>query len=71
MLDRFNMSDNKLVITPLAAHFKQSSKTYPTSTVKIEKMSHVSYFSAVGSLMYAMVYTNKYCNRESLRTQPW
>jgi len=51
------MSSCKSVTTPLAAHFKLSSKTCSTSVVKIKKMSHVPYTSAVGNLMYAMVYT--------------
>jgi len=51
------MSNCKSFTSPLVAHFKISSKTCPTSAVKIEKMSHVPYSSAVGSLMHAVVYS--------------
>ena len=51
------MSNCKSVNIPLVAHFKPSSKTYPTSAVEIKKMSHAPYSSAVVSLMYVMVYT--------------
>ena len=53
----FNMSNYKLVTTPLIAHFKLSSQIYPTFVVKIEKMSHGPYSSAVRSLTYVMVCT--------------
>ena len=49
------MQSAKPVSTPLAAHFRLSSALSPQSDDEIEYMSHVSYFSAVGSLMYAMV----------------
>ncbi|KAG8496806.1 hypothetical protein CXB51_007977 [Gossypium anomalum] len=45
----------KPVSTPLAAHFRLSLALSPQSDDEIEYMSHVSYSSAVGSLMYAMV----------------
>ncbi|KAG8472527.1 hypothetical protein CXB51_034427 [Gossypium anomalum] len=51
---RFNMQSAKPVSTPLAAHFRLSSALSPQSDDEIEYMSHVSYSSAVGSLMYAM-----------------
>ncbi|KAG8496510.1 hypothetical protein CXB51_008987 [Gossypium anomalum] len=51
----------KPVSTPLAAHFRLSSALSPQSDDEIEYMSHVPYFSAVGSLMYAMV-----CSRPDL-----
>jgi len=57
VLERFNMTDYKLVSTPLAAHFKLSFDSWPTSKEEIDKMSLVLYASAVGSLMYAMVCT--------------
>ena len=56
VLDMFNISNYKPVTTPLAAHFKLSAESCPTFEVKIE-MSYVPYSSAVGSLIYAMVYT--------------
>ena len=42
---------------PLAAHFKLSTKQYPSIDEKKKKMQHVPYASAVGSLMYDMVCT--------------
>ena len=53
----FSQSNCKSVNNPLAAYFKLSSKTCPIFEVKIEKMSHVPYSSAIQSLMYAMVCT--------------
>ena len=44
-----------LVTTPLAGHFKLSSKQCLRSLEEEEVMSRVRYASAVGSLMYAMV----------------
>ncbi|KAG8478904.1 hypothetical protein CXB51_028750 [Gossypium anomalum] len=57
VLCRFNMQSAKPVSTPLAAHFRLSSALSPQSDDEIEYMSHVPYSSAVGSLMYAMVYS--------------
>ncbi|PKI64685.1 hypothetical protein CRG98_014901 [Punica granatum] len=57
ILDRFNMGNAKLVSSPLASHFKLSSKQCPTSEKEKEEMKKVPYSSAVGSLMYAMVCT--------------
>ncbi|KAG8474857.1 hypothetical protein CXB51_031589 [Gossypium anomalum] len=61
VLCRFNMQSAKPVSTPLAAHFRLSSALSPQSNDEIEYMSYVPYFSAVGSLMYAMV-----CSRPDL-----
>ncbi|KAG8474632.1 hypothetical protein CXB51_031261 [Gossypium anomalum] len=57
VLCRFNMQSAKPVSTPLAAHFRLSSALSPQSDDEIEYMSHVPYSSAVGSLMYAMVWS--------------
>ncbi len=57
MLDRFNMKDAKPIGTPLAAHFKLSTKLCPSNDKEKEEMSRIPYASAVGSLMYAMVCT--------------
>jgi len=57
VLNRYNMSDCKSVSTPLVAHFKLSFESCPKSEEKIEKISHISYSSTVGSLMYDMVCT--------------
>ena len=51
------MADARPVTTPLAGHFKLSSKQCPQSPVIEEEMSRVPYASAVGLLMYAMVCT--------------
>jgi len=47
----------KPVSTPLTAHFKLSAESCSQSEEDIEKMSHVSYSSVVGSLMDAMMCT--------------
>jgi hypothetical protein len=57
ILRRFNMQDAKPVSTLLAPHFKLSLDLCPTSDEDIKYMSRVPYSSAVGSLMYAMVYS--------------
>jgi aspartate carbamoyltransferase regulatory subunit len=57
----FNMHNVKPVNTPLDAHFRLSTALCPESDDEIKYMSRVSYSSAVGSLMYAMV-----CSRPNL-----
>ena len=57
VLERFQMSNSKPVSSPLAGHFRLSSKQCPTSEEEKEKMQNIPYASAVGSLMYAMVCT--------------
>ena len=47
----------KPVTTPLAAHFRLSSALCPKSDEEVDYMSRVPYSSAVGSLMYAMVWS--------------
>ena len=49
------MHDSKSVSTPIAPHFKLAAVQCPSSDEDVEYMSKVSYSSAVGSLMYAMV----------------
>ena len=49
------MHDSKPVSTPIAPHFKLSTAQCPSSDENVEYMSKVSYSSAVGFLMYAMV----------------
>src|SRR5205809_5275806 len=51
------MSEARLVTTPLAGHFRLSSKQCPQSPGEDDEMSRVPYASAVWSLMYAMVCT--------------
>ena len=57
VLDRFNMKDAKPVGTPLAAHFKFSTRLCPSDEKEKEEMSRIPYASAVDNLMYAMVCT--------------
>jgi len=54
VLERINMAEARPVTTPLAGHFKLSSKQHPQSPEEKEEMSRVSYTSTMGSLMYVM-----------------
>ena len=54
------MHNAKPVTTPLAAHFRLSSTICPQLDEEVDYMSKVSYFSVVGSLMYAMVCSRPY-----------
>ena len=51
----------KFVSSPLAPHFKFSAKISLQTVDDCQYMSHVSYVSAVGSLMYTIV-----CRRPNL-----
>ena len=57
IFERFNMQDTKFVSTPLANYFKLSESQCPKDEKELEEMSEVPYASAVGCLMYVMVYT--------------
>jgi len=58
VLQKFLISNEaKFVSSLLAPHFKLSVKMSPKTIDDHEYMSHVPYASAVGSLMYAIVYT--------------
>ncbi|KAL6318202.1 hypothetical protein AAG906_035707 [Vitis piasezkii] len=57
VLERFNMSKTKVVSSPLASHFKLSSRHSPSINKEKEDMRRVTYASVVGSLMYVMVCT--------------
>jgi len=58
VLQRFNINDDtKFVSTSLAPHFKLKVAMSPTTVEEHEYMTRMSYTSAVGSLMYAMVCT--------------
>jgi hypothetical protein len=57
VLERFNMNKAKVVSSPLATHFKLSTKQSPSTDEEKEDMERITYASAVGSLMYAMVCT--------------
>ena len=64
VLERFNMKEARPVTTPLASHFKLSSKQCPQSLDEEKEISRVPYASVVGSLMYVMV-----CTRPNLAMQ--
>lgn len=51
------MMNAKPVLNPIAHHFKLSVEKIPKSESDKAYMERVPYASAVGSLMYAMVYT--------------
>ena len=57
VLSRFNMNEAKLVSTPLGSHFKLSKEQSLKTEEERDRMSKVSYASAIDSLMYAMVCT--------------
>ena len=55
VLERFQNA--KPVSTPFAIHFRLSKDMCPKTQDEIDHMSKIPYASAVGSLMYAMVWT--------------
>jgi hypothetical protein len=57
VLERFSMENAKPVSTLLANHFRLSTSQCPKTIEETKDMSKVPYASAVGCLMYAMVYT--------------
>lgn len=57
VLERFGMKNAKFVIILLGAHFLLSAALSPQLEKDIEYMLYVPYSNAVGSVMYAMVYT--------------
>ncbi|KAK2437580.1 secreted RxLR effector protein [Trifolium repens] len=61
VVERFIMSDSKVVNTPLGHHSKLSIKQCPQSEDERKKMESTPYASGVGSIMYGMV-----CSRPDL-----
>ena len=57
VLDKFNISNEKLVSTPLAKHFKLYVDQCSKKNAKVKYMSKVPYANAFGCLMYVMVCT--------------
>jgi hypothetical protein len=57
MLERYHMQDSKPIDTPVDKSLSLSCDMCPKTLEEKEKMSRVPYASAVGSLMYAMMYT--------------
>uniref|UniRef100_A0A2N9HDQ7 Reverse transcriptase Ty1/copia-type domain-containing protein n=1 Tax=Fagus sylvatica TaxID=28930 RepID=A0A2N9HDQ7_FAGSY len=57
ILSRFSMDKAKPISTPLGSHFRLTMDQSPKTEQEQAYMSKVSYTSAIGSLMYAMVCT--------------
>ena len=57
--EKFNMTDAKVVSTPMVNHFKLPARQCPKTKKKI-KMSKEPYASGLGCLVYAMEYTRPY-----------
>ncbi|CAM8914155.1 unnamed protein product [Rhodiola kirilowii] len=61
LVKKFDMSDAKTVLIPLAHHFKLSNEQCPKAESDIEHMSKIPHANAVGCLMYSMA-----CTRQDL-----
>ncbi|CAJ2648276.1 unnamed protein product [Trifolium pratense] len=61
VVERFRMTDSKVVKTPLGHHSKLSIKQCPQSEDERKKMESTPYASGVGSIMYGIV-----CSRPDL-----
>ena len=57
VLKRFNMEEAKKEFLPMSHGIHLSKSQCPTTTDERDHMSKVSYVSAVGSIMYAMIST--------------
>ncbi|KAH9667833.1 hypothetical protein KPL70_021191 [Citrus sinensis] len=57
VVSRFGMVNSNPVTTPVVAHFKLSKQQEPEEEADIDHIRRISYSSAVGSIMYAMVCT--------------
>ena len=57
ILARYNMQDSKKGFVPFRVGISLSSDQHPKTIAEIERMRGISYASAVGSLMYAMLCT--------------
>lgn len=57
VLDKFYISNLKVVSTPLVNHFNLSLDQCPKTYIEVEYMSKVPYDIVVGCLMYVMVCT--------------
>ena len=57
VLTRFSMQNSKKGLMPTHHGIVLSKKQYPSTPQEEEEMRHVPYASAVGSLMYVMLYT--------------
>ena len=57
ILQRFNKQDCRSISIPLPVNFKISSSMCPSNEAERKEMSRMSYASAVGSLIFAMIST--------------
>jgi hypothetical protein len=57
VLERFKMSDCKFSVAPISKGERFSKDQCPKNELEQQQMKSISYASAVGSLMYAQVYT--------------
>ena len=70
ILQKFNINDDtKSLSIPLALHFKLKATISPITVEERKYMTHFSYASAVGSLMYAMVCTRPDLSQACLNGQ--
>ena len=74
ILERFNMRDCKPMDTPVVKGHHLSTDLCPKLESEVQHMKRVSYSSAIGSLMYAMLCTRPDMFRrwlgESIPIQP-
>ncbi|GAA0165125.1 hypothetical protein LIER_39917 [Lithospermum erythrorhizon] len=57
VLQRFRMNDSKKGNLPMRHGVQLSKSQCPTTSAKMNKMKHIPYASAIGSIMYAMLCT--------------
>nr|XP_048319598.1 secreted RxLR effector protein 161-like [Ziziphus jujuba var. spinosa] len=57
ILSKFSMSATNLTNVPLGNHFKLPASLCPQTEEEKEDMNNVPYESAIGSVMYVMIYT--------------
>ena len=57
VMERFQMTEAKATLVPFQPQVKLSKAHCPKDKEEIEKMQAISYASACGSLVYAMVST--------------
>ncbi len=60
MFKHFNMNNAKPLTVSFATHFKLSADMSPKIDEKMEYISSVPYSSAIGNIIYAMVYTQPF-----------
>ena len=60
VLKQFNMQNCSPSVAPVVKGDKFSLKQCPKNHLELDQMEHISYVSAVGSLMYAHVCTHPY-----------